>query len=353
MSERDNFSPNTKEIIAKRAGFLCSFPGCGNITISAGEEHDTDTNSTGMACHISAAASGKNAKRFDPDMLSEERSHVNNGIWMCYKHGKIIDTDETRFTTEILKHWKKLGEDVSRLMHEQGLEYSVALKYLSKNLAKNKAILNELVDENQIIGDALFDSCLEFTWGKKITNAVRDFIIEHSRNSILHGKGDLVEIEIDYNKITIIDNGTPFNPNELLLLDDEARNGGKNSYKFLIDNYNSELIISTRRENEKNIVVLSMINSPEEISDVTPCSIEISLTEFRWGVNEYSIHESCGEIFVVLPKYFTLSDFPRKGQSDALLNETRPITFIGENLSDMIIESIKTKYPSSSIIHIE
>lgn len=353
MSDRDNFSPKTKEVIAKRAGYLCSFPGCGNITISAGEEHDTDTNSTGMACHISSAASGKNAKRYDPNITSEKRSHANNGIWMCYKHGKIIDTDETRFTTNILTHWKKLGEQVSRLMHEQGIEYSVALKLLSKNLAKNEITVDELTDENQIIGDAIFDSCLEFTWGKKITNAVRDFTIEHSRNSILHGKGDNVKIEIEYNKLTITDNGSPFNPNDLLLVDDEERNGGKNSYKYLIENFKSQLIISTRRENEKNIIIISKISSSEELIDVTPCSIEISLSEFKWGVNEYSIHDSCGELFVILPKYFTLSDFPRKGQSDALLNETRPITFIGENLSELVIQSINEKYHRCSIIQLE
>lgn len=53
---------------------------------------------------------------------------------------------------------------------------------------------------------------------------------------------------------------------------------------------------------------------------------------------------------MVLPKYFTASDVPRKGIANKLENEKRPITFIGENLSDMVIGMIKNKYPESELI---
>jgi hypothetical protein len=28
VDERDDFSPTTKDLLAKRAGYLCAFPGC-------------------------------------------------------------------------------------------------------------------------------------------------------------------------------------------------------------------------------------------------------------------------------------------------------------------------------------
>jgi hypothetical protein len=347
---RDEFREKDKVIIAKRAGYLCSFPGCGSITVSASEESDLSTSSSGMACHISAAASGKNAKRYNSDLSPEQRSHPNNGIWMCYKHGKIVDTDETRFTTEILEHWKEIAKNTAILMHDKGISYSKALKYIPKNLAHNEIIIDDLNGENQIIGDALIDSCIPVTWGNKLNNALRDFLIEYSRNSIIHGKGDKIELNINYNRITIIDNGANFDIRTLLTM--ENGRGGKLSYSHLLEKYAEEIILTTRRENKKNIIIISKLNEPEEILELTPCAIQISLSEFKYGIN-YEIHETCNDLFIVLPKYFTLSDLPRVHKKDKLMEEQRPITFIGENLSEMVIWGIKEKYPDSKIIQVE
>lgn len=230
MLHRDNFSQQTKNIIAQRVGGLCSFSGCGNITISASEEREISISSTGMACHISAVSEGQNAKRYGPNLTPKQSAHPNNGIWMCYKHGKLIDTDETRFETSTLKYWKELGENVSRLMHEKGIDYKTALRIAPKRLAHNNLKIETLTNENQIIGDALFDSCIHLTWGEKLANLIRDFLIKHSRNSIIHGNGKNVEIKIDYNKITILDNGNEFHPKEFISIE---RSGGKMAYNYL------------------------------------------------------------------------------------------------------------------------
>lgn len=56
MSERDDFSEATKKIIASRAGYLCSFLGCGQLTLGPSNESSTSISKNGMACHISAAS---------------------------------------------------------------------------------------------------------------------------------------------------------------------------------------------------------------------------------------------------------------------------------------------------------
>jgi hypothetical protein len=63
-----------------------------------------------MACHIAAASAGRNARRYDATMTAEERRLISNGIWLCYLHGKLIDTDEARFTVSQLKKMKEVAE---------------------------------------------------------------------------------------------------------------------------------------------------------------------------------------------------------------------------------------------------
>jgi hypothetical protein len=58
--------------------------------------------------HITAAALG--GKRYDPSLTQEERRAASNGIWLCELCAKLIDTDEARFTVELLRGWKQDAE---------------------------------------------------------------------------------------------------------------------------------------------------------------------------------------------------------------------------------------------------
>jgi len=97
--------------IAKRAGWLCSFPTCRSHTVGATSDDEGDIN-IGTAAHICAAARG--GPRYDETMSPEDRSSVKNGIWMCRDHGKAIDSTDPEFTAERLREWKKQAEYESR-----------------------------------------------------------------------------------------------------------------------------------------------------------------------------------------------------------------------------------------------
>ena len=104
MNRPKDFSADVREALAHRAGFMCSFPGCTTPhTSGPSAEADTATSNTGMACHIIAASSGPGARRAVPGATASEITDISNGVWMCYTHGKLIDTDEHSYAIEMLK----------------------------------------------------------------------------------------------------------------------------------------------------------------------------------------------------------------------------------------------------------
>ncbi len=109
-SNRDNFTPKTKLQIAKRAGWLCSDPECRRPTVGATSDGDSEI-MLGEASHICAAAPG--GPRFDAGMSEAERRSAKNGIWMCKLHGTSVNSDDPKFTVELLRAWKKHAEEHS------------------------------------------------------------------------------------------------------------------------------------------------------------------------------------------------------------------------------------------------
>lgn len=112
----DEFKPQTRNRLAMRAGYRCSMRGCGVLTIGPSDEAADATTNIGVAAHIHAAAPG--GRRFDPQMSSEERSDIRNGIWLCSSHSVEIDRDETRYTPALLiemkeEHERSIAEELN------------------------------------------------------------------------------------------------------------------------------------------------------------------------------------------------------------------------------------------------
>lgn len=108
MARRDDFLDPTKREIAGRAGYVCSFPGCGRMTVGPSDDRASGLTMVGSAAHISAAAPG--GERYDASLTPDERRAAANGIWMCAIHGKWIDDNPSVATTEKLQAWKAAHE---------------------------------------------------------------------------------------------------------------------------------------------------------------------------------------------------------------------------------------------------
>lgn len=104
---RDDFTENTKHILANRVCNKCSNPSCRKQT-SGPQINPTAYVNVGVAAHISAASLG--GKRYDSSLSIEQRKHPSNGIWLCQNCGKLVDNDDVRFTIEVLRRWKVSAE---------------------------------------------------------------------------------------------------------------------------------------------------------------------------------------------------------------------------------------------------
>lgn len=69
----------------------------------------------GIAAHITAAAPGIGARRYDPSLTSNERSSIENGIWLCRSCDGMVDRDAVRFSVEMLKRIRRDHTEFVRL----------------------------------------------------------------------------------------------------------------------------------------------------------------------------------------------------------------------------------------------
>lgn len=106
---RDDFSSDTLKMLAGRAGYMCSMPGCKRLTVGPSDDRKSGLTNVGIGAHITAAS--KKGPRYDKDLSSEHRADVSNGIWTCQIHGKDIDDNTSRYTVEELKRIKDQHED--------------------------------------------------------------------------------------------------------------------------------------------------------------------------------------------------------------------------------------------------
>jgi hypothetical protein len=101
---RDDFSTKTIRNLAARVGYHCSNPTCVRSTSGPALCEDRTIN-IGVGAHITAASPG--FARYDAKMTSAERGGGANGIWLCQSCSKLIDSDESRYTVDLLHQWKK------------------------------------------------------------------------------------------------------------------------------------------------------------------------------------------------------------------------------------------------------
>jgi hypothetical protein len=347
---RDDFDRRTKQALAERAGYRCSFPGCGLPTIGPSDEAADSSSATGMACHIAAAAGGPGARRYKPDMSPAERASISNGIWMCYTHGKLIDTDETRFSVPMLQKWRAIAEERARLLQIHGALLGGKLPdYSGIGLPDGTFHVEQQSTENVIIGDALRHSCVPELWGVDVAERVRDFAIEVARNAFQHGQASKFTLEISPATIRLTDDGAFFDIWSLSSSD--AVSGGRLAFAAVLEAGSQRVIVSGRRVQNENEIAISRIADSNELEDLTPCVSRIDWKDLKAKTYEIVVDPSCQIVYVVLPLYWTISDsvrFAQKVRRES--HDSRRYVFVLEHSSSKAIEVLRAHFPESRII---
>lgn len=142
---RDDFRIPVKRALAQRAAHFCSNPRCLRLTVGP---HSNSARAllSGHAAHIRAAS--PNGPRYDPSQSAEERSSIENGIWLCRECGVIADNDEDQFTVEGLFRWKADHEAMVDEIRQKGYSQSLALlQHRQAEPQAAKAILDVIQDK--------------------------------------------------------------------------------------------------------------------------------------------------------------------------------------------------------------
>lgn len=100
-SDPNDFKKLTVELLAKQAGQTCSR--CKRHT-SGGNSNPQKATIVGEAAHIEGARLSD--RRYNPQMTTEERSNIKNGIWLCNSCHKEIDDDPIKYSVELLHKMK-------------------------------------------------------------------------------------------------------------------------------------------------------------------------------------------------------------------------------------------------------
>ncbi|WP_143059995.1 hypothetical protein [Burkholderia contaminans] len=355
---REDFSQDTIDSLKARAGYACSFPGCHAPTSGPSQESATKTANTGVAAHICAASQGKGARRrldlsrFSKSLLSD----YSNGIWMCETHAKLIDTDEVRFTVEMLSRWRELAELRASLGQQTGRSVQVHLRegHEVPLAVVGRSITRVGTDVTNDLCDAVLDSCIVDVWGKDIGYAVRDAVAELMNNAFTHGGAREFKLDIDLNRVQVRSDDGPYSFGQLL--SDTKGHGGQQAAASLMK-LNDRLITSYRREDGYNVLDIDFVTSSEQVLRTTACSVDYGdfVTTLEFQDQLPAMYTRCETIYVVLgPRQHLVPSAARNlaGRLQTLAAAQKRIVLIGSAISEGVVLMLQGHFPDMQVMQV-
>ena len=138
LKHKEIFPPDIKEIIAGRAGYRCSYPGCNKILVGPGRNSDEFV-TIAECSHIFSAS--PNGPRGQGGLSKDQLKRPENGICLCNNHHKIIDSKKgNKYSSALLIGFKTRHE--SLVSAELG-EYLNPLNWINLIRIKKSNLFNE------------------------------------------------------------------------------------------------------------------------------------------------------------------------------------------------------------------
>jgi hypothetical protein len=311
-----------------------------------------------MACHIAAASSGPGARRFVAEMSNEERASIENGVWMCYTHGKLVDTDEKRFSIPMLKKWRELAEFRAQWILDYGIEKPLP-QYVTRGrigFADEEITFTDLGGENEVIGRAFMDCCVESMWPPEISRTVRDLVIELVRNALSHGLAKQCTVRISKDAIFVRDEGKDFSC--LDLESHPSGRGGAAAISHLRTNFSSEVVLGAKRVNGINETMFAPAGGYKGVMLTAPCAVQLDRHDWE-VVKEGSLPtrflaqslNPCRIIYIVLPSFISPSDTYKLRERISLdAVKEKQIVFVASGASALVSQQLTKLFPGCRIL---
>lgn len=295
MTARDEFPARVIEQICKRAGGRCSAPNCRALTTGPAESRSSGVSNVGVAAHITAAASG--GPRFDPSRTPQERRSIENAIWLCQTHGKLIDDDERRYTVDLLRSWREHAE--KRASDELGQPLVTVTK---EDLAEHCVTVTS-EGLRQGVADFLEDVGASALWGKTRSGLVRMALYELALNATTHGGCTAATLRSEPGYIGLTHNGPQFGLSELLL--QSPQRGGGDAIRALRAQASGLLEINYRYRDASNewfIMDHGYVNFDDD-----PCGVRLPRRASSFDADLSAVAD-CSEIHVYADDLWSFSD---------------------------------------------
>ncbi|MCB2106597.1 MAG: HNH endonuclease [Rhodobacteraceae bacterium] len=344
---RADFTPAIRHALAERAGHRCSFPGCDLPTSGPSDESNTASSRSGTACHIIAASTGRSARRVVSNTPHEKLVSIENGIWMCRNHGKLIDDDETRFTIELLRQWRQYSEQRARLAQRGKSIDNQSLGLFSHKIKIHGGDAKYIHTE---VGCGFADSGVETFWGRDNARLVRDFFIEVSLNALTHGKASEVSIEFCPREILYCDNGGIFDPRKLRA--STLRSGATVAVKHLFEKLGNRSVLSVEESDDgHNQISFALLRTLEDLESHSPCILRAPQNISKNSKRASSFF-GCETVFVEVPDYsaFSMAFRIEKHIKEQLLN--KKIVFVKNDVSNAVMQELLQTFPNAEVLEI-
>lgn len=274
---RDNFTPSTIRQLRERVSELCSNPECRVLTRGA-SSNQLETSSIGVAAHITAAASGKGAARYDASLSRDQRSHYDNGIWLCQSCSRLIDVDEDRFSVSLLENWKKQAERISK----DNIGKQLLTRAESDRNAFDKVIEHTVGSNSRDLAFGLVDMVEHHDSILKSLDArfdVKTNLIDGSVHSTITALTDDVKITMNMPKDTGLDFGNKLSKLERFgkafeISADNIRFEGSNLFERIVPNDVKGMKVKIMAPSIKADCELFVVNNEQRRSlQSSKCSI--------------------------------------------------------------------------------
>lgn len=132
------FSKSVRTIVAERASYICSNPGCRCLTLHLSDIDQGKAVFRGKATHICAPL--ENCVRYDAQMNGNQRKAIDNAIFLCVKCADLINRNKgADHSVSLLRSWKEQHKKWVREHLARRVEAPVAKTPARKRVAVKPA----------------------------------------------------------------------------------------------------------------------------------------------------------------------------------------------------------------------